>query len=45
MKRSTKIKSPNTYTVLPNSECVIMSSLSKRLLIGMQGVTVGHARA
>ena len=43
VKRSTKIKSSNTYTVLPNSECVIMGSLSKHLLIGMQGVTVGHA--
>ena len=43
VKRSTKITSSNTYTVLPNSECVIMGSLTKHLLIGLQGVTVGHA--
>ena len=43
VKHSTKIRSSNTYTVLPNSECVVNGSLSKNLLIGMQGVAVGHA--
>ena len=43
VKRSTKIRSSNTLTILPNSECIVMGSLSKKLSIGMQGVALGHA--
>ena len=43
VKRTTKIRSLKTITILPNSECIIMGSLSKKLSIGMQGVVLGHA--
>ena len=43
VKKTTKIRCKDTFTIAPNSECIVIGKLSKDLPLGMQGLCVGHA--
>lgn len=43
VKNTTKIKCKESFTISPNSECIVVGKLSKDLPLGMQGICVGHA--
>lgn len=42
MKKTTKIKCEESFTISPNSECIFVGKLSEGLPIGSQGLCTGH---